>query len=145
MAKKASLAIKKGSLAKKASLANKTPSPKQKAVKSRPRQKPRLCFSAEAVEGAANTIAKHIAEAEHKFFIAAEAIKESERVARMAEDCDAVVMHLKEILEQCKSSLSLFLQPAIFVFICGTVVGCLSPLLFLVISGKDEADILHKS
>lgn len=106
MAKKASLAIKKGSLAKKASLANKTPSPKQKAVKSRPRQKPRLC-SAEAVEGAANTIAKHIAEAEHKFFIAAEAIKESERVARMAEDCDAVVMHLKEILEQCKSSPSL--------------------------------------
>ncbi|XP_020552192.1 telomere repeat-binding factor 4 isoform X2 [Sesamum indicum] len=78
----------------------KTPTPKQKGVNSRPLQKSRLTISAETVEDAAKTAADKIAEAENKSFVAAEAVKESERVSRMAEDADALLMHLKEVFEQ---------------------------------------------
>ncbi|KAL0463809.1 UNVERIFIED_CONTAM: Telomere repeat-binding factor 4 [Sesamum latifolium] len=63
--------------------------------------KSRLTISAETVEDAAKIAADKIAEAENKSFVAAEAFKESETVSRMAEDADALLMHLKEVLEQC--------------------------------------------
>ncbi|KAI3463248.1 hypothetical protein Pfo_019911 [Paulownia fortunei] len=85
---------------KHAALGTKTPTPKQKDVRSRPLQESRLTISAETVEDATKTAAHKIAEAENKSFVAAEAVKESERVSQMAEDADAVLMCLKEIFEQ---------------------------------------------
>ncbi|KAL8537160.1 hypothetical protein ACS0TY_012369 [Phlomoides rotata] len=70
----------------------------------KPRPKPRLCFTAKEVEDAAKTIAKHVADAENKSFIAAEAITESEQIAQLAEDSDEMVMHLKEIFEQLEKT-----------------------------------------
>ncbi|KAL0380550.1 UNVERIFIED_CONTAM: Telomere repeat-binding factor 4 [Sesamum angustifolium] len=84
-----------------AATGTKTPTQKTKGVNSTPLQKSRLTISAETVEDAAKTAADKIAEAENKSFVAAEAVKESERVSRMAEDADALLMHLKEVLEQC--------------------------------------------
>lgn len=97
--------VKKRYKIKDTSLGTKTPSPKQKDVRSKPIiQEIRSSISAEPVEDAAETAAHKIVEAENNSFLAAEAVKESERVSQMAEDADAVVMRLKEIFEQCKSS-----------------------------------------
>ncbi|KAL8522573.1 hypothetical protein ACS0TY_012649 [Phlomoides rotata] len=85
---------------KQASVAIRTPSLQRKVVTAKPRPKPRSCFTAKEVQDAAKTIAKHVAEAENKSFIAAEAITESEQISRLAEDSDEMVMHLKEIFEQ---------------------------------------------
>ncbi|KAK4413774.1 Telomere repeat-binding factor 4 [Sesamum alatum] len=81
---------------RRAASGSKTPTPKQKGVNSRALQKSMLTISAETVEDAAKTAADKIAEAENKSFVAAEAVKESERVSRIAEDTDALLMHLKE-------------------------------------------------
>lgn len=45
-----------------------------------------------------------IADAEAKSFLASEAVKESERVSRMAEETDSVLQTAKEIFEQCNCS-----------------------------------------
>lgn len=86
---------------KHASLGTKTPLPKQKVVRSKPRRESRPSISIE-IEDATKIAARKIAEAENKSFLAAEAVKESETLSQMAEDADAVVMHLKQLFEQWK-------------------------------------------
>ncbi|KAJ0076176.1 hypothetical protein Patl1_33565 [Pistacia atlantica] len=82
-------------------LGMKTPTPKQKDVRLRPPQNSASITSGETVEEASITAAYRIAEAENKLFLAAEAVKEAERVSKMAEDTDAVLQLVKEIYEQC--------------------------------------------
>ena len=88
---------------KEAALGTKTPTPKQKEIRPRPPQNPGLVISQETVEAAAKTAAYQIAEAENKSVVAAEAMKEAERVARMAEDSESLLQLVKEIYEQCKA------------------------------------------
>ncbi|KAK4774626.1 hypothetical protein SAY86_009561 [Trapa natans] len=55
----------------------------------------------ETVEEAAIAAAYKIAEAENKTFVAAEAVKEAERVSKMAEDADSMLLLAREILDRC--------------------------------------------
>ncbi|KAJ4717855.1 Telomere repeat-binding factor like [Melia azedarach] len=83
------------------SLGVKTPTPKQKDARLRLPQNSALVTPSETVEEASITAAYRIAEAENKSFLAAEAVKEAERVSKMAEDTDAMLQLVKEIYEQC--------------------------------------------
>lgn len=80
----------------------KTPTPKQKDVRLRLLQNSALTTLGETVEEASITVAYRIAEAENKSFLAAEAVKEAERVSKMAEDTDVMLQLVKDIYEQCK-------------------------------------------
>ncbi|XWS16203.1 hypothetical protein CRYUN_Cryun34aG0065000 [Craigia yunnanensis] len=80
-------------------MGTKTPTPKQKDI--RLRQNPGSVSSGETVEEAAITAAYKVAEAENKSFFASEAVKEAERVSKMAEDTDSMLQLVKEIYEQC--------------------------------------------
>ncbi|XP_054785027.1 telomere repeat-binding factor 4-like isoform X2 [Prosopis cineraria] len=60
-----------------------------------------LVPSYETFKDAADTAAYRLAEAENKSFLAAEAVKEAERLAKFAEEADAVLQLVKEIYEQC--------------------------------------------
>ncbi|GKV09951.1 hypothetical protein SLEP1_g21387 [Rubroshorea leprosula] len=78
-------------------------------VKTPPKQKDRVrqpqvaavTSSVETVEEAANAAAYRVAEAENKSFLAAEAVKEAERISKMAEDTESMLQLVKEIFEQC--------------------------------------------
>ena len=76
----------------------KTPSPKQKGAKQLQNSGHITC---DAVEEASVTAAYLIAEAENKSFVAAEAVKEAERVSKMAEDMNSLLQLAKEIFETC--------------------------------------------
>ncbi|XP_044494890.1 telomere repeat-binding factor 4 [Mangifera indica] len=82
-------------------LGMKTPTPKQKDVRLRLLQNSALTTLGETVEEASITAAYRIAEAENKSFLAAEAVKEAERVSKMAEDTDVMLQLVKDIYEQC--------------------------------------------
>lgn len=56
----------------------------------------------ETIQEAAMAAAYKVAEAENKSFLASEAVKEAERVSKMADDADAMLQLFKEIYEQCK-------------------------------------------
>ncbi|XP_022715181.1 telomere repeat-binding factor 4-like [Durio zibethinus] len=84
---------------KDALMVTKTPTLKQKDI--RLRQNSGAVSSGETVEEAALTAAYKVAEAENKSFLAAEAVKEAERVSKMAEDTDSMLQLVKEIYEQC--------------------------------------------
>ncbi|XP_031399941.1 telomere repeat-binding factor 4-like isoform X1 [Punica granatum] len=79
------------------------PTPKQKDVKPRPIQAPSVLPSHETMQEAAMAAAYKVAEAENKAFLASEAVKEAERVSKMADDTDAMLQLVKEICEQCKA------------------------------------------
>ncbi|XP_030529968.2 single myb histone 4-like isoform X1 [Rhodamnia argentea] len=83
------------------SFGTKTPAPKEQDV--RPRQLQPVVNSnfVETVDEAALAAAYKIAEAENKSFVAAEAVKEAERVSKMAEDADAMLRSALGILEKC--------------------------------------------
>ncbi|XP_004146812.1 telomere repeat-binding factor 4 [Cucumis sativus] len=86
------------------SLAVKTPTPKQKDVRQRISQYNTtggVMPSAETVEDAAKAAAYKVADAENKSFLAAEAVKEAERIAKMAEDTDSMLQIIKEMYEKC--------------------------------------------
>ncbi|KAJ6331041.1 hypothetical protein OIU76_009606 [Salix suchowensis] len=87
---------------KVSSFGTKTPTPKKEV---RPKPVPE---AGDTVEGAANDAAYSVAEAENKSFVATEAVKESERVSKMAEDADSLLQLANEILEKCNASLLLF-------------------------------------
>ncbi|XAR67139.1 hypothetical protein NMG60_11013587 [Bertholletia excelsa] len=80
-------------------LGAKTPAPKPKDV--RPKQPQTTNYLGDTIEEAAVTAAYKVAEAENKSFVAAEAVKEAERVARMAEDTDILLQLASEIFEKC--------------------------------------------
>ncbi|KAL6972692.1 hypothetical protein U1Q18_026864 [Sarracenia purpurea var. burkii] len=86
---------------KEALLGTKTPTPKQKYIRPKPPQSSGLIISHETLEEATMSAAYKIAEAENKSFVAAEAVKEAERVSRMAEDTESLLQLVKEIYEQC--------------------------------------------
>lgn len=85
------------------SLAVKTPTPKQKDVRPRISQYTTgpLLPSGETVEDAAKAAAYKVADAESKSYLAAEAVKEAERIAKMAEDTDSMLQIVKEMYEKC--------------------------------------------
>ncbi|KAF9680440.1 hypothetical protein SADUNF_Sadunf06G0121400 [Salix dunnii] len=87
---------------KVSSFGTKTPTPKKEV-----RLKP-VPEAGDTVEGAANDAAYSVAEAENKSFVATEAVKESERVSKMAEDAESLLQLANEILEKCNPSLHLF-------------------------------------
>ncbi|KAF3439631.1 hypothetical protein FNV43_RR17909 [Rhamnella rubrinervis] len=53
------------------------------------------------VEEAAVAAAFKVADAENRSFVAAEAIKEAERISKLAEDTDSMLQFAKEIFEKC--------------------------------------------
>ncbi|GMI94894.1 hypothetical protein like AT1G72740 [Hibiscus trionum] len=78
----------------------KTLSPEQKGM--RPKQLQNTDhITCDAVEEASVTAAYLIVEAENKSFLAAEAVKEAERVSKMAEDTESFLQLAKEIFETC--------------------------------------------
>lgn len=84
-------------------LGTKTPSPKQKDVRPRPSQHSSIIIPSQTIEDVALSAAYMIADAESKSFLAAEAVKEAERVSKMAEDAEAVLHLIKEIYEHCSN------------------------------------------
>lgn len=86
---------------KETSLGVKTPSPKQKDIRSRQMQKSGLKNFTESVQDAADTAAYKVADAENKSFLAAEAVKEAERISKMAEDTESMLELVKELYEKC--------------------------------------------
>lgn len=81
----------------------KTPTPKQKDLRPRQSQSIDYVASIETVEEAAVAAAYKIAEAENKSFVAAEAVKEAERVAKMAEETEVMLQLALEIFEKCNA------------------------------------------
>ncbi|XP_027334457.1 telomere repeat-binding factor 4 isoform X2 [Abrus precatorius] len=88
---------------KETSEGTKSPVPKQKDVRPPQRQSPASGFisSNETIREAADAAAYRVADAESKSYLAAEAIKEAERIAWLAEDNDSMLQLAKEIYEQC--------------------------------------------
>ncbi|KAM7476063.1 hypothetical protein LguiB_023306 [Lonicera macranthoides] len=84
-------------------LGTKTPSPKQKDVRPRPSQHSSIIIPSQTIEDVALSAAYMIADAESKSFLAAEAVKEAERVSKMTEDAEAVLHLIKEIYEHCSN------------------------------------------
>ncbi|XP_068652417.1 single myb histone 3-like isoform X1 [Aristolochia californica] len=78
------------------SFAMKTPTPK-----SRLPQTSSFNRAADAAEEATMTAAYKIADAEAKSYLASQAVKEAERVSRMAEETDSLLQIAKEIFDQC--------------------------------------------
>ncbi|KAF6152300.1 hypothetical protein GIB67_005954 [Kingdonia uniflora] len=78
-----------------------TPTPKLREIRPKLSQEPGISSFEEAVEEAAKTAAYKIAEAENKSFLAAEAVKEAERVSKLSADTDALLQLFQEIQEQC--------------------------------------------
>lgn len=85
-----------------ASLGTKTPAPKPE---SQPRQLQNAVYrtATDLVDEAATAAAYKVAEAENKSFVAAEAVKEAERVSEMAEDTESILQLAKEIFEKCNT------------------------------------------
>ncbi|XP_061370319.1 telomere repeat-binding factor 4-like [Gastrolobium bilobum] len=87
---------------KEASSGTKSPTPKQKDVRpQRPLPASAFMASNETIKEAADTAAYRVADAESKSYLAAEAIKEAERISWMAEDTDSMLQLAKEFYEQC--------------------------------------------
>lgn len=75
-----------------------TPAPKQRDVQPRPIQS--VSYLGDTVEEAAASAAYKIADAENKSSVAAESVREAERVARMAEDMEALLQFAMDCFEQ---------------------------------------------
>ncbi|KAM5579475.1 telomere repeat-binding factor 4 [Rosa sericea] len=60
-----------------------------------------LATSTETEDDAVHVAAYTIADAENKSFLAAEAVKEAERVSKIAEEAESMLLLVKEINEQC--------------------------------------------
>ncbi|XP_042047367.1 telomere repeat-binding factor 4-like [Salvia splendens] len=78
------------------------PVPRQRDVQPRPIQS--IGNLADTVEEAAASAAYKIAEAENKSFVAAESVKESERVDRMAEEMESLLQFAMDCYEQSSRS-----------------------------------------
>lgn len=63
--------------------------------------------TSESVDDAANAAAYRVADAENKAYMAAEAVKEAERISKMAEDSDSMLQLVKDIYERCKADIVL--------------------------------------
>ncbi|KAG1367647.1 single myb histone 4 [Cocos nucifera] len=94
--------VQKGYRLKDSSSAAKTPTLKQKDPANRSKL-PQIvsCNSLNPIEDAAITAAYKIADAEAKSFLASEAVKEAEKISKMAEETDSLLLLAKEIFERC--------------------------------------------
>ncbi|CAL0335037.1 unnamed protein product [Lupinus luteus] len=94
--------VQNGYRMKKAPSGAKSPSPSPKPKDAWPRQSPAPSFvsCSETVREAAATAAYRIAEAEDKAFLAAEAVKEVDRLSQMAEENEAVLRLATQMYEQ---------------------------------------------
>lgn len=92
---------------KDSSFATRTPTLKQKDSASRARVLPNSSSanSTDPIEEAAITAAYKIADSEAKSFLASEAVKEAEKIAKMAEETDSLLLLAKEIFERRKFML----------------------------------------
>ncbi|KAJ4979565.1 hypothetical protein NE237_010345 [Protea cynaroides] len=77
------------------------PPPKPMDIWPRQSQTPRSFASVETVQEAAAAAAYKIAETESKSFVAAGAVFEAEKMAKMAEEAESMVHLAKEIFEKC--------------------------------------------
>ncbi|KAI3447163.1 hypothetical protein Pfo_003828 [Paulownia fortunei] len=77
-----------------------TKSPAMRHKDSRPRQVLSIGYLGDTVEEAAVSAAYKIAEAENKSFVAAEAVKEAERVSTMAEDMESLLQFATDCFDQ---------------------------------------------
>ncbi|KAM7254495.1 hypothetical protein ACFE04_003875 [Oxalis oulophora] len=77
----------------------KAPSPRS-IKRSRPFQNARS-ISGETMEEVAISAALKVAEAENKAYVAAEAVKEANKVAKMADDSEKMLRLVRDIFEQC--------------------------------------------
>lgn len=71
----------------------------------------------ESIEVAASASAYKIADAENKAFIAADAVKEAERLSKMVEDADSMLLFAKEILNRCINESPFFIYYIIRLFL----------------------------
>lgn len=83
------------------------PTPKQKEI--RPRQSQTTFFLASTEQEASDNAAYRVADAENKTFVAAEASKEKERVSKLADNANDVLVFAQDIFDQCK-----LLYPTLF-------------------------------
>lgn len=60
-----------------------------------------MATSSETEDDAVHITAYTVADAENKSFLAAEAVKEAERVSKIAEETESMLLLVKEINEQC--------------------------------------------
>ncbi|RWW24725.1 hypothetical protein GW17_00010977 [Ensete ventricosum] len=95
--------VQKGYRLKESCFATKTPTPKPKEHANRARvpQTSGLANSIDPMKEAAITAAYKIADAEAKSFLASEAVKEAEKISKMAEETDSLLLLAKEIFERC--------------------------------------------
>lgn len=77
----------------------KIPTPKPKDIGPRPLQNSVLI--AKNLKDVSDTAAYKVADAENKSFLAAEAIKEAERILKITEDTETILQLMKDIHEQC--------------------------------------------
>ena len=92
-------------IGKETPVGTKTPSPKQKVIRPQQLNNSGLRTSTETQHDVADTAAYNIADAEHKSFLAAEAVREAERISRMAEDTESMLQLMTQIYKQCNKSL----------------------------------------
>lgn len=64
----------------------------------------------EAMKEAAETVAYRIADAENKSFLAAAAVKETERYAKFVEENDVMLKFAEELLAKCTADKQLYLS-----------------------------------
>ncbi|URD94641.1 single myb histone [Musa troglodytarum] len=95
--------VQKGYRLKESSFAIKTPTPKQKDPANRGRVHSGSAYSIDSIEEAAITAAYKIADSEAKSFLASEAVKEAEKITKMAEETQSLLLLAKEIFERCNS------------------------------------------
>lgn len=86
------------------------------------RQVQSIGYLGNTVEEAAVSAAYKIAEAENKSFVAAEAVKEAERVAKMAEDMESFLQFATHCFDQSINPRTLFYLPIYLVFCISTVI-----------------------
>lgn len=88
-------------------------------MQQQPRQEKNINYLGDTVEDATSTTANWIADAEIKSAIAAEAVKESERIMRMCEDTDAFLMLASEIFDKSKyQTLRNFPDDLFYALVC---------------------------
>ncbi|KAL8498081.1 hypothetical protein ACS0TY_021419 [Phlomoides rotata] len=84
-----------------------TRSPMMRPKELQPRQVQSIGYLGDTVEESAISAAYKVAEAENKSFVAAEAVKEAERVATMAEDMEALLQFATDCFDQSNTPCKL--------------------------------------
>lgn len=90
----------------------KAPAPMQNDIQPKQSQSPvYVAVGSDTLEESARAAAQSIAEAEYKSYLAAEQMKEAERISFMVEDTESMLQFANEILEQCNIQNSELFTP----------------------------------